>query len=83
MSNTWQANENKLVWTQIIHKKGIPHEEICQGEFGFLPDNDGSNVEMVFIVYKESDIEGAIAIPKHVLQTALTNGWFQKKGHKR
>ena len=79
----WQANENTLLWKQVIHKKGIPHEETCEGKFGFLPDEDGSNVEMVFIVYKTDNVEEAIAIPKTVLEQALTQGWFPKRGTKR
>jgi hypothetical protein len=33
--------------------------------------------------YKENEEEHSIAIPKDVLQTALTQGWFPKRGSER
>ncbi len=81
---TYQANENKLLWTQVLVKQDEkPKEETCIGQFGFLPTDDGKTAEMVFIVYKDNEPEHAIAIPKDVLQTALTEGWFLKRGTDR
>tara|TARA_B100001564_G_C20516135_1_gene612920 strand:+ start:260 stop:523 length:264 start_codon:yes stop_codon:yes gene_type:complete len=82
--DTYKANENKLMWTQILVDEGDkPKEETCIGQFGFLPTDDGKTAEMVFIVWKDNQPEYAIAIPKHVLQTALTEGWFLKRGTDR
>lgn len=81
---TYQANENKLLWRQVLvqkNKKAI--EETCVGQFGFLPTDDGKSADMVFIVHKDNEPEHAIAIPKEVLQTALTEGWFLKRGNGR
>ena len=81
---TYQANENKLIWRQVLVQQGsTPKEETCIGQFGFLPTDDGKSADMVFIVHKEKVPEYAIAIPKEVLQTALTEGWFLKRGKSR
>ena len=81
---TYQANENKLLWRQVlVQKNKKPKEETCVGQFGFLPTDDGKSADMVFIVHKDNEPEHAIAIPKEVLQTALTEGWFLKRGNNR
>jgi hypothetical protein len=83
LKGIWEANTNSLVWRQVIHKNGRPVEETCHGSFGFLPKEDNKGMYMVFIVYKENEEEHSIAIPKDVLQTALTQGWFPKRGSER
>ena len=81
---TYQANENKLIWRQVLIQQGRESkEETCVGQFGFLPTDDGKSADMVFIVHKDNEPEHAIAIPKEVLQTALTEGWFLKRGNGR
>tara|TARA_R100000353_G_scaffold171772_1_gene136384 strand:+ start:337 stop:606 length:270 start_codon:yes stop_codon:yes gene_type:complete len=81
---TYQANENKLLWRQVlVQKNKKATEETCVGQFGFLPTDDGKSADMVFIVHKDNEPEHAIAIPKEVLQTALTEGWFLKRGNGR
>ena len=83
LKGIWEANTNSLVWRQAIHMNGRPVEETCHGSFGFLPKEDNKGMYMVFIVYKENEEEHSIAIPKDVLQTALTQGWFPKRGSER
>ena len=68
----WQANENKLLWFNIL-ETGV---ETIEGQFGFL---DGIKI---FIVHKTSEPEQAIAIPEEVMQQALSAGWF-KRGNRR
>tara|TARA_R100001591_G_scaffold34522_1_gene46060 strand:- start:17517 stop:17822 length:306 start_codon:yes stop_codon:yes gene_type:complete len=80
----FKANPDSLIWEQVIsNEEGEKTTEKCVGSFGFLQTETEPHLAMVFVVYKDDDPKQAIAIPRYILETALSQGWFPKRGNKR